>query len=127
MRLNGPRSLVKRAAFSARFLGIENEEFEVFFVYGQETYCLKLDDGKYLIVVDEGWRHLGLIGPVAHEMTHLRQYHLGHLVDEDDDQCNWKGDQYADSLPETDEYFLAPWEMEARAMETFIEARWEER
>ena len=84
-------------------------------------YCQKHDDEAlpyYLVGIDErildGEEHP--LSILAHEMVHIKQYVSGELVDTGT-KCLWKGQEYEEYVPSSEEYFFSPWEVEAFGMQ----------
>lgn len=126
MKIDGPKKLVTRAAFAAEVLKVNSFSLNLEFRDGHSE-CLQYSDGSYKIYVEDGVPKKSLIKHIAHEMTHLRQYKLQQL------ECNdfgarWLGVFYPPyDDPYGDEYWLSPWECEARAMEEYVAFKWEYR
>ncbi len=51
---------------------------------------------------------------LAHEMVHVKQYHLGQLVDNEDTTSTFNGKKYCWN---TLDYYDYPWELEAMSLE----------
>lgn len=125
MKLKGPKKLVKRAAFAARILGIN--DFTARLKWSEKYSEINAhSDGSFTIHIYKDQPKYMLMESVAHEMTHLRQLKHGTLI-ELDNMDIWEGQQYLGIEYMSDEYFLAPWEMEARAMEAWLTHKWETR
>jgi hypothetical protein len=54
---------------------------------------------------------------LAHECVHVRQYARMELRQLADGKMRWKGVDYDESAMSTDDYWLLPWECEARGLE----------
>jgi hypothetical protein len=92
-----------------------------------DAACFRGDDDLFFIIINEELMlsEQRLMELVAHEMTHIKQWVKGELQDIADDKVLYKGKVYSN---ETDlDYWLAPWEMEARAMQEFFVFRYENR
>lgn len=126
MNIEGPKRLVKRAVFAAVLLGIK-QDFTLFIVKGKESFCIRNEDGSYLIVVDKKVPKFFHTEIIAHEMVHLRQFLRGDLQEPEEGFVIWRGERMIEPPFMSDGYFLAPWEMEARALEDWITHRWENR
>jgi len=125
MLIKGPRKLVKRAEFSARLLHVEC--FTAYMRWTEQaSNCQKYNNGCFILEIQKGLPKQDLITHVAHEMTHLRQFKHGELVDVSQlGKRLWKGELFDNSDEYDEKYFLSPWEMEARAMEGYITYMWE--
>ena len=128
MKLKGKKRFLKRAVVFARALGVF--EFKLTVTNSPEpSFCQKHVDGSFTINVSsvceskyEETVHL------AHEMVHLRQYKHDQLIGECDEGITiWEGENYLPVEYMSDDYFLSPWEMEARALEDWLVHKWESR
>ena len=123
MKIDGPKKLVKRAVLAARFLGVSG--FTLKIEWSDESSEIESHaDGSFTIRIYEHQPKWSLMESVAHEMTHLRQIKHGELI-ELENITIWQGEEYYQIKYMSDEYFLAPWEMEARAMEAWLSYKWE--
>jgi len=127
MKVKGRKRYVKRAVFAARLLGIEDFELNILEVC-KDTYSYAVKEGpkKYLICIREDLPKSMIMDFLGHEMVHIAQYVRG---DMEDHPCGtlWKGELFDDGEHLSDLYFMSPWEMEARALEGWINYRWETR
>ena len=84
---------------------------------------------KFVVAVS-GWTDEweDVLETLFHEMTHLRQYLTGDLVDVKADVCEWKGKEYSGDWSEAhesnSEYWNAPWEVEAREKGAKLLKKW---
>ena len=69
--------------------------------------CVDMEDGEFLIEINNRMREISIIKTVLHEMIHVKQYAEGRLT-----QTEWMGRPHPD-LP----YRELPWEIEAYARE----------
>ncbi len=69
--------------------------------------CVDMEDGEFLIEINNRMREISIIKTVLHEMIHVKQYAEGRLT-----QTEWMGKPHPD-LP----YRELPWEIEAYARE----------
>ena len=111
--INHPKMLDHAKEFACDFLWIDSLAVEVEFVtlpqgcYGnayescEDEYCVEISDS--LDIKDS-------LITLFHELTHVRQFMLGHLYYKND-KLAWKGDGY-----DCEE----PWEFEAYAYEKII-------
>lgn len=120
--------LVEMAAFTASILNINRFSLKISEHTDalEASECVVHTDGTFEIIVETEVHRDCLINHIAHEMTHLRQYKHDQLVTKNE-ILYWNGVPQITPEFMTDEYFLVPWEMEARAMEGFIKYRWENR
>lgn len=126
MQINGPKKLVKRAVCCARALGVS--DFTLNLVWSDEyTECTVDEAGVFTISVRKDTAPFMLIYSVAHEMVHLKQYKRDELTGDCEPVGYWKGEAYFAGEYMSDEYFLAPWEMEARALEEWLAHKWRNR
>lgn len=75
--------------------------------------CIKVGDGLITVAVDSRLSMEALTVTVAHEMVHAKQYLLGQLRAAGKGYI-WCGKKYAN------EYFTAPWEIEAYRRERIL-------
>jgi hypothetical protein len=83
--------------------------------------CYPEVNGSFYIGLNESvdWNPDMLIRMLGHEMTHVKQFITEGLnLDAGIKTAKFKNKYYR--LQNNTEYFLAPWEMEARAMEEFF-------
>jgi hypothetical protein len=125
--INGPKKLVKRAQFVAKLLDIDPEITMEWSDEKDNSYCQEYDDGTFTVGIQKWMEGSMLVESIGHELVHVWQHIRGDLYGFDDEKrWIWKGQMYTDSGT-MDEYFLRPWEMEARAYEQWIEWRWRHR
>ena len=126
MKVNGPKRLMKRAVFAACFMNVF--DFDLSIMESDETYMVHDGERSYSMYIERGLEGYDLMEAIAHEVVHLAQYVRGDLVDERETEfLYWKGERYAEPEHMSDDYFLAPWEMEARALQAWIAHKWSER
>ena len=126
MKVNGPKKLMKRAVFAACLMNVF--DFDLTIVESDETYLTKDGERSYSMYIDRELEGYFMTEAVAHETVHLAQYVRGDLVDDQESEyLYWKGERYAEPEHMSDDYFLAPWEMEARALQAWIVHKWGER
>lgn len=124
MQIEGDKWLVKRAVCFARALNVYGFDLKI----TQEedgSWCSRAENGSFRINIEPSDRYWALRA-LAHEMVHLKQYKHDELIDVGEAYV-WKGKNYHASAYMSDEYFLAPWEMEARALEAWLVHKWETR
>jgi hypothetical protein len=82
--------------------------------------CLHIGEMEYEIYINENVEFTPgrLCELIAHEMIHVKQYELDGLEDLPGDTVQFAGKFYR--MENKLEYWLSPWEMEARAMEDFF-------
>lgn len=89
---------------------------------GAEAMVDYLDEGISVVFLDPDWLSQATLKDVvitiAHELVHVRQFLDGELVWEDDENVCYKGTWYRHENHA--EYWLAPWEIEARGWESAI-------
>ena len=96
-------AIVKSGILAGRFdLSIDIE-----FVSTAGGGCVDMEDGEFLIEINNRMREISIIKTVLHEMIHVKQYAEGRLT-----QTEWMGKPHPD-LP----YRELPWEIEAYARE----------
>jgi hypothetical protein len=129
MRIIGPKKLTKRAEFVANLLDIKpaitlswaKEE-------GDFSYCIENDDASFNMEIQKWLKGEDLIKTIGHEMVHVWQHKRGDLVSfHNEFRWFWKGQMYVGTENNMEEYFLRPWELEARALEDWIAWRWRNR
>ena len=127
MRIDGPKKLVKRAIFVARLLDINPAVRLQWSKEGDDedySECAECEDGSFVITIQHWLEGQNLIEAIGHEMVHVWQHVRGDLITmHDEHRWIWKGQMYVDS-GSMEEYFLRPWELEARSLEAWIEWRW---
>lgn len=124
MKVNGKKWLIKRAVSFASTLGVFGFDLTIIRT-ASNSYCMQNDDGSFTIAIDSEATKLEATQHLAHEMVHLKQYKRDELIDMSHGYTSWKGQLYPYHDPGSDEYFLSPWEMEARALEEFLVHKWE--
>jgi hypothetical protein len=125
MKLKGPNKLVKRAAFMAALFDLY--KFNLKITWDDSSYLEQETDSKFHIGIDRDTPRCFLTEVMAHEIVHLKQYLQGDLEDLPDGKTLWKGKIYETGEIGSDAYFLAPWEMEARAYQEWCVRKWETR
>jgi len=126
MRVNARKKLMKRAVFAACLLNVYDFVLDIIEDDGDETYTVCDGPKQFRIHIAKDTYGFELMDHIGHEMVHVAQYMRGDLKD-DNGGTIWKGDLYPDPEYLSDEYFLAPWEMEARALQAWITHKWENR
>ncbi len=130
MKFKGPKRLVKRAKFVAKLYNIEDADRTVRIKWHEEadfSECQEKQDGSFTIKISDWLTGQDLIESVGHEMTHVWQKVRGDLIGiNDEKRWIWKGHNWVDSESH-EAYLLRPWELEARAMQDWIEWRWRHR
>lgn len=130
--ITGPKKLVKMAAFLTNVLNIEKDftlEIKRKKLSDVSAECLRIDDSEFEINLSKNAvsTDIELLG---HEMVHLKQYLEGRLIDRgpipEGYLYHWEGKPYVCGKL-MDDYFLCPWEMEARALEAYLSYRWTSR
>lgn len=130
MKITGPKKLVKRAEFVAKLLGLQDFRLKIDWnkEKGAGSYCESNHKGAFRIYIDKTVTTYWLVEVIGHEMTHLRQMKHDRLRDEEEGFVIWEGRRMPfHNDVQSDEYWLSPWEMEARAMEAWIGWHWRER
>lgn len=87
---------------------------EVMYLGKDDETALK----QYIIYCNPHVSDALLIECIAHEFTHIKQYHKGELRDLGKTEHIWHGKNK--SIMEPIDYWFAPWEIEARGMEQAI-------
>ena len=96
-------AIVKSGILAGRFdLSVDIE-----FVSTAGGGCVDMEDGEFLIEINNRMREASIIATVLHEMVHVKQYAEGRLT-----QTTWMNEP----LPELP-YRELPWEVEAWDME----------
>jgi hypothetical protein len=127
MTIKGPKSLVKRAQFVSDLLNIQPRLTMKWTKERDSSSFTSFGDGSFVVEIQDWLNGRELIETIGHELVHVWQCLRGDFSNFDDDnRWLWKGKMYSDSNT-MDEYFLRPWEMEARAYEHWIEWRWRNR
>ena len=132
--ITGPRKLVKKAAFIADILGIADIDFNVHIkrkkLKSISAECEQIDQFNYKLTIGKGFDKVTETELIGHEMVHVKQYVMGQLVDVKQTPTEghylWNGKPYV-SGNTMDDYYLTPWELEARALEDWIVYRWSKR
>jgi hypothetical protein len=126
MRVNARKKLMRRAVFAACLLDVYDFTLDIIEDDGDETYTIMDGPKQFRIHISKDIPGFELMGFIGHEVVHVAQYMRGDLADSDEGTI-WKGELYPDPEYLSDEYFLAPWEMEARALQAWITHKWETR
>jgi hypothetical protein len=126
MQIKGKKRLVRKAACFAKALGVF--QFSLTIIESDEpaSYCQRMEDGSFVIAMSPNAGKYWETRYLAHEMVHLRQYKHDDLRTFPD-HFEWKGERFFEPEFLSDDYFLAPWEMEARALEAWLVHKWETR
>lgn len=125
---------MKKACFIADILGIADMPFELYIRRKKLKHisaeCDNCGDDSYIITLNKGMCRSLETEILGHEMVHLKQYLTGRLVDvsqsEGAGNYLWQGKPFVTGNT-MDDYFLSPWELEARALEAWIAYRWSTR
>lgn len=91
---------------------------------GSIAEALKISKKKYMIVLSKNQidSDESLARSIFHEMTHIKQYMQdGFKIGAK--KVSWQGKKF--SMKSEKDYWLSPWEMEARAMEEALLRFWE--
>lgn len=125
MQINGPKKLVGAAAYMAAVLGVFSFKLDI--VRTEEgSYCRQNEDGSFVINIQKGIGPYWKLRHLSHEIAHLKQYKLGELVGDCETEVTlWKGKKYFPTEYMSDDYYLSPWEMDARALEEWLVHKWE--
>ena len=126
MFIQGPKKLADIVQFVAELYKINYFKLEISYEEGHSE-CTRNIDGSFKIIIEAGLEELEAVKHIAHEMQHLKQFKHDRLYDTEAGMTLFDGVEYSPTEYLSDEYFLAPWEMEARAMEDWVEYRWENR
>lgn len=89
----------------------------------QPSMCEMDNNGNFFVLVQAGMDEKHIVKFIAHELVHVRQVLEGSLKILDE-VVIWRDKSYPHPEFESDEYFLAPWEMEARALEDWVFHKW---
>lgn len=127
MKIKGDQRFVKRAVFAACLFNV----FDFTLIieensHGDSSGLTRVADKVFIMDLEAGLPKRALIQVIAHEVCHLKQYLSGDLEDAEGGTL-WKGEFHPEYEHESDEYFLSPWEMEARAVEDWVRYKWENR
>lgn len=127
MKIEGRKRYVKRAVYAACLLNIYDFRLAIVEIENDNySYVVQEGPKEFLMCIEKGVPKPLLMEWIAHEMIHVAQYLRGDLKD-DEEGTLWKGELYNDPEHLSDEYFWSPWEMEARALESWIDHRWNTR
>jgi hypothetical protein len=75
---------------------------------------------KFDLAVDRNLSRRSMLGTLAHEMAHIKQYATGQLRDDlRGNKTRWEG-KHLESLP----YYEQPWEIEAHGLEVCLYQRY---
>lgn len=126
MKIKGPKKLVKRAKFVAELFDIRDFDLKMAWTKG-DSYCRRNNNGTFTIKISRAMSKYWLIELVGHEMIHLKQYKDGRL--KNGFGCVlWEGKRYEIADDSTSkEYFLSPWEIDARGHEDYVGWCWRNR
>lgn len=127
MKIKGEQRFIKRAVFAACLFDIY--DFTLIIeenTHGDSSGVTRIADKIFLMDLEQDLTKRQLISVIAHEMCHIKQFLSGDLEDIEGGTI-WKGETYPEYEHESDEYFLSPWEMEARAVEEWVRYKWENR
>lgn len=79
----------------------------------------------FIVEVNHKFSKSMYIKTIAHEMVHVKQYAKGELKDrEKTPKIKWKEKLYASDADEDEDYWLAPWEIEAYGYEVGLTKLW---
>ena len=126
MLLKGPSELLDIAEFILGLLEVGYVKANFKYTKKDEySECHLNRDGSFTILIESDLEcEKATVRHMAHEITHLKQFKRDELRN-DEYGVFWKGELYHMGEHCSDEYFLSPWEMEARALEDWILYRWE--
>lgn len=87
---------------------------------GYEAVTIPNNEGKYLVALnpDIEWEETELVKTIGHELCHVKQFRYNGLEFESDKVMAFKDREYR--FENDMEYWLAPWEIEARGYEAAI-------
>lgn len=132
--ITGPKKLVAKAIFIADVLDIANLDFDLEIKRSKKlkdfsAECDQISEREFEITIAKGFSKSFETEVLGHELVHVKQYLTGTLVDRGPGEERgthkylWRGKEVV--LGNTmDEYYLSPWELEARALEAYIAYRW---
>jgi hypothetical protein len=127
MQIKGKKRFVRKAVCFASALEVHGFSLSIS-LSDEGSSCAMAEDGTFHIAILKGLTRFEETEHLAHEMVHLRQYKHGHLIGACDEGVTvWKGQKYFPVEYMSDDYFLSPWEMEARALEGWLVHKWETR
>ena len=124
MHITGPKSLADIVEFTARLYEISYFKLEILYT-DEHSECVRNIDGSFKIVIQKDLEEEQIVRLIAHEMQHLKQFKHDRLFETEAGMMLFDGVEYPPFEHMSDEYFLAPWEMEARGMEDWVQYRWE--
>jgi hypothetical protein len=115
------------AIFVASTLGLNpcNITVNIAGTFEESSYCSMDSYNNYDVIIQAGMSEKDLVKMIAHEFVHIRQVQQGRLIITPESLV-WEDKNYPLHQFESDEYFLSPWEMEARALEDWIFHKWSE-
>ena len=123
MLIEGKKRHIRKASCFARVLEVYDFSLDIEVRPDTASQCIQHEDGSFLITLQAGLcKHWETVH-IAHEMVHLRQFKHDQLR-EDGPFVWWKGEKFIQPEYMSDEYFLSPWEMEARGMEDWLAHKW---
>lgn len=120
MKFKGPKKYKKAAKFFSQILGISDCHTLVEIRKVNKTeYAGQVIRKRKKIVLEAS-----SIRAIAHEMVHVKQF-LKHQLVESDPIVFWNGQATRLTYDlDDDEYWLSPWEMEARGYEDYLLHKW---
>ena len=122
--MSSRKKLKRQIQFIKNFLQLP-EEMQISLIVapldGDMGLFTRLADNHYVIILDEGMTSEQQLHTIAHELVHIKQRLDGRLIFKQKKQI-WCGTKY--KIKTEDDYWLAPWEMEARAMEAYLASKW---
>lgn len=110
---NSKKAIEKAKQFACDFLWIDSESIEIQFVSLPEGcfgYASEENEGEYVVEISCSLSLKDSLVTLFHELTHVRQFMIGHLYYEQD-KLAWRGSDY--NSPE-------PWEREAYSYEKIM-------
>lgn len=126
MHITGSKSLADIVEFIADLYEISYFKLKVSHT-NEHSECIRNIDGSFEILVEKDLEEEQTVKHIAHEMQHLKQFKHDRLFQTEAGMTVFDGVEYPPSEYMSDEYFLTPWEMEARAYEDFVLYKWDNR
>jgi len=128
-KIEGPKKLRKRAQFCADLYEID-PVVNIYWGELQDESSVVRDDNGYYTIEIAPWMKKDkreLIRTIGHEMTHVWQYERGALISLPEESRYVWNDKKHERILFLEDYYLAPWEMEARARMEWVEYKWSSR
>jgi hypothetical protein len=128
MKIEGKKKLIKRAVCFARALGVNDFSLTIKVDETEKAgFCHLKEDGSFKIVIPSVTSMYWATRTLAHEMVHLRQFKHDELQYFDNGVIKWKGEKFHPTTYMEDDYYLSPWEVEARGLEDWLMMKWRKR